>query len=146
MTKYEIDGELLDLAEEAATRVLYADVTLREIARAAGSAVMNALVPVIVDRAARSKGEWQPIETVPMDGTDVLLWCLPCKEGDIGSIFTAYWEKRWVGDTWDDDDEHGIDGWWMVPQVDDKQGGYCSELVWEPTHWRPLPDAPKGLT
>ena len=57
--------------------------------------------------------EWQPIETAPMDGTDVLVWCG-------GPMFIACMEVgRWFFDRTD----HSV-----------------KPL---PTHWMPLPLPPK---
>ena len=57
--------------------------------------------------------EWRPIETAPKDGTDVLVWCG-------GAMFIAYMEVgRWFFDRTD----HSV-----------------KPL---PTHWMPLPPAPK---
>ena len=59
------------------------------------------------------KTEWMNIETAPMDGTDVLVWCG-------GTMFIACMEVgRWFFDRTD----HSV-----------------KPL---PTHWMPLPPAPK---
>ena len=77
---------------------------------------------------------WQPIETAPRDGTEVLLWCVPGRhsESEMGSIFAALW--------WDvAGPEDDPDGDWIIPLADDKEGGWGSGAFrWEPTHWRPL--------
>lgn len=57
--------------------------------------------------------EWQPIETAPKDGTDVLVWCG-------GTMFIACMEV----------------GRWFFDRTD-----YSVKPL--PTHWMPLPPAPK---
>lgn len=64
--------------------------------------------------------EWQPIESVPMDGTEVDLWVDGSRETNF----------RWR--------EVGVKGW-------AKEEGYPSYvriLVGKPTHWMPLPPKP----
>lgn len=56
--------------------------------------------------------EWQPIETAPKDGTELLCYVRNKSHGDIYDI--AEW---WNG------------GWWW---------DWCDD----PTHWMPLPPAP----
>ena len=59
--------------------------------------------------------DWQPIETAPKDGTDVLVWCG-------GAMFIAYMEVgRWFFDRTD----HSV-----------------KPL---PTHWMPLPAPPENV-
>lgn len=59
---------------------------------------------------------WQPIETAPKDGTEILIW-----EGgkDGNGVEASFW-----CDTW---------GW-----VDTVEG----YLQYKPTHWMPLPGGP----
>ena len=59
------------------------------------------------------KTEWMNIETAPMDGTDVLVWCG-------GTMFIACMEV----------------GRWFFDRTD-----YSVKPL--PTHWMPLPPAPK---
>lgn len=75
--------------------------------------------------------EWQPIHTAPTDGTVVILY------GD--SLIAAGWY-----------DPHGNYGWCFLddPEVqfdDDKD--YIVPNAWlkksGPSHWMPLPEAPK---
>lgn len=56
---------------------------------------------------------WQPIETAPKDGTEILAW-----DGDDRKIL------RWALGRWDDWDE--------MPSA-----------LGKPTHWMPLPEPPK---
>ena len=60
---------------------------------------------------------WQPIETAPKDGTEVLL-------GHANSIWLDYWTMA-----------NELDGFWaMCDQWEDPE---------VPTHWMPLPAAPQ---
>lgn len=66
-------------------------------------------------------GEWQPIETAPKDGTDVLVTWKNC---DSWFVTNAFWIQS---------DEDGT-GWWsyLLTEVSRTQlDGAC-----EPTHWR----------
>jgi len=63
---------------------------------------------------------WQPIETAPRDGTEVILW-----DGAFRMI------GHWTGDQ--KDPECSPDGW-----VRD----FCTDPMHEPTHWQPLPPPP----
>lgn len=67
---------------------------------------------------------WQPIETAPKDGTSILLYVDGCViEGNYrGSEDYKYWGYVSLN-------SHGC--------------GCCGEDDPEPTHWMPLPEAPK---
>ena len=64
---------------------------------------------------------WSPIETAPRDGTDIIVY-RPKHDGDyIPKVGTDYWMTgRFYGPCWA------------------KSRRDC-----EPTHWMPLPEAPK---
>lgn len=68
--------------------------------------------------------EWQPIETVPKDGTEVLL-----AHDLTGVVWTDEWMSRW-----------GASGCWR--QYEAWQKG----LIEGPTHWMPLPAPPNPIT
>ena len=71
---------------------------------------------------------WQPIETAPKDGTQILL----CQEN---------WGP-WVG--WWGTHDGGRDDWWFLdPSVDSRDKLNCWLLTSGPTHWMPLPEPPK---
>lgn len=76
--------------------------------------------------------EWQPIETAPKDGTDVLLF------GDWAGEINGMAEKpsiavgTWTGGASD----YGPDGWWYLPHSD----GYACWM--KATAWMPLPKPP----
>ena len=64
---------------------------------------------------------WQPIETAPMNGTEVLIFQrIECRNED---VILAYGVANWTGSHWDD----RID---MPPHP-------------KPTHWMPLPPPPE---
>lgn len=67
----------------------------------------------------RKQLEWQPIETAPKDGTEILAY----RKRDVKSC-------RWKGDCW------GGDGWTYPPAE-----GMLGEHA--PTHWKPLPAPPE---
>lgn len=100
--------------------------------------------------------EWMPIETAPKDGTAILGWCAhdadPYFE-DNGKRLTPYGchceglsrvddgphVLMWVDDYQDGDWESGyitIPGWWFLSSSD-------SEITANPTHWMPIPGAPR---
>ncbi len=59
--------------------------------------------------------EWQPIETVPKNGIDVLTY------NQRGGICIAY--------------QSGAEAVWC--------SSYSDEVIINPTHWMPLPEPPK---
>lgn len=60
--------------------------------------------------------DWQPIETAPKDGTEIL----------------AYWEGHMDVMSWDQDMENFTDDL-----------GYTVRGNRQPSHWQPLPEPPK---
>ena len=67
--------------------------------------------------------EWQPIDTAPKDGTEILLGGLYAKKKwtqSVGSRVGEYWMSNDGGD----------------PE-------WSSILFFKPTHWMPLPAPPK---
>jgi len=79
----------------------------------------------------KTETKWQPIETVPKDGTEVICWdphMMCCELG--------HWaHKMWA----DNSSEHHVPG--MVESARIYQNNYFF-----PTHWMPLPDAPEPIT
>lgn len=70
--------------------------------------------------ALRAQMAWQPIETAPRDG--------PFEAYEAGVTYKCGWVM-------DDDGEGTIfSGWW----------DYTSKSFENPTHWRPLPNAPEA--
>lgn len=72
-------------------------------------------------RALLAEREWQPIETAPKDGTEVLLWI----DDDEESPRKGHWEPRLSLNR-----PHK----WSVAY------GWCED---KPTHWMPLPAPPR---
>lgn len=72
--------------------------------------------------------EWRPIESAPKDGTGVLLYGMPSEHAGVS------WQKATV-----------LSGYY-----DKLDGAWCSTTsAWDgpfvkPTHWMPLPPAPKA--
>jgi hypothetical protein len=89
--------------------------------------------------------EWQPIETAPKDGTEILGWREDCdvilirftsmddfmNEGEIKA------EERIIGRVYSDDDL-SCEGWFYADFV---RGGRLADDE-APTHWMPLPPPP----
>lgn len=75
--------------------------------------------------------QWQPIETAPRDGTEIVGWN--------GSYVTVY--------IWDDsEDDDGHTGWCVSGY---SYGGILYNLHnttggINPTHWQPLPEPPNA--
>lgn len=77
---------------------------------------------------------WQPIETAPRDGTEILL----CRSVDADG-------KRIEGEHWGLFVQ--VASWWSGEGEDGEWVVYCSlsaepRLHFEPTHWMPLPELP----
>ena len=74
--------------------------------------------------------EWQPIETAPRDGTDIIIAEIRFKnsKADYGEIDIGSWEE----------DRNGAD------EFGDSYFCWMSNYgrVEEPTHWMPLPPPP----
>ena len=75
---------------------------------------------------------WQPIETAPKDGVEILLRDDVCKTHSLGR-----WGKTNVG----------YEAWWATADghsVIETQSDFGIEyLEINPTHWMPLPEAPE---
>lgn len=81
---------------------------------------------------AADAAAWEPMDTAPRDGTEIVLCRAISADGTpiTGSSFGVFCQ---VAAWWGEEE-------WIV---------YCSQvqeprLHFEPTHWRPLPTAPKG--
>lgn len=91
-------------------------------------------------------GEWQPIETAPKDGTDVIVRCYAA-----GAEFVhiAWYRSK---DEWEESGQYcgGWDsladweGWWSYVRTSVSQERL--EGWHAPTHWMPLPAPPKATT
>ena len=83
------------------------------------SYLIDDLLAALKDAAALSEGEmeWRPIETAPKDGTLVLV-------GHETAVFDGWWDEN-------------SGGW-----VDGSTDMYEDLIVYQPTHWMPLPASP----
>jgi hypothetical protein len=83
------------------------------------------------ERSSYDKGravmKWQPIETAPKDGTIVLLYC-PVNDGSLIDHFSAGQFESFA----------------PYQKEMGKEGSWHHYLEAEPTHWMPLPDAPRS--
>lgn len=85
--------------------------------------------------------DWQPIETAPKDGTEVLLW-----RRDSG-VFLGRWiapeefmnEVEMNQALLDGEEDRAESDWFYA---DFLYGGRVTDGT--PTHWMPLPEPPKG--
>ena len=80
---------------------------------------------------------WQPIETAPKDGTEILVW-----RYDIGSVLIARWDApaNFMTDRECEEIGPGAEQYdWLY--VDFVAGGRM-EGPEAPTHWMPLPEPP----
>ncbi len=78
--------------------------------------------------------EWQPIETAPKDGTDVLVYF-----GTMGVRQVSWCAPHWA--------EHDEKDYWSWCVDDNKHSpyalrGYSDTGPRAPTHWMPLPAPP----
>lgn len=77
---------------------------------------------------------WQPIETAPKDGTEILLGV------DIATVWIVR-NGRWVdADDWVPPAEDGISGWWCYTNSVTQE---LLEGIYEPTHWCPMESPPE---
>lgn len=75
--------------------------------------------------------EWQPIETVPKDGTEVDLW------GTRADGTAERWcNARWTGD--------GVGAGWWGPWTDGFECGIPGRNSLTLTHWMPVPRPPEN--
>jgi hypothetical protein len=83
---------------------------------------------------------WQPIETAPLDGTAVLLFCPGMNSWNrlegLPDIVVGLWYKDWDGrSAWKSDIGD-------VDQGYESTGAYFVHEALRPTHWAPLPELP----
>jgi len=83
--------------------------------------------------APKVSAGWQPIESAPKDGIEIIGYCH-------GDIRICSWEElnNPVAKHW------GIDGTWHRRNI--RSGKELMGGSFSPTHWMPLPAAPKGET
>lgn len=91
---------------------------------------------------------WREIESAPMDGTTVLLYC-PKGDGSTGSTYrvtAGFWdtgegyikEHRDLDGRYLGQDEQEPWEWWLT-----LDGGFSEETMM-PTHWMPMPSPPSS--
>jgi hypothetical protein len=80
----------------------------------------------------RTMTDWQPIESAPKDGTEVLVLYMHIKTQCVFNAFYASEE-----DGWDREDV----GWWSYEHSEVSR--IKLEGFMKPTHWMPLPAPPK---
>lgn len=78
--------------------------------------------------------EWQPIETAPKDGTEVLVGV------DIATVWIVRNASFVREDDWVPRGGCG-DGWWAYNNSVTQE---MLEGIYEPTHWMPLPEPPES--
>ena len=100
--------------------------------------------PLLYDEALtalaklREQTQWQPIETAPKDGTEIIgaAWY---KYGDFSAHIEGPWTIAFYGGKW----QSSWDGSEVVNYMSDFGTDY-KEPELEPTHWMPLPNPPAG--
>lgn len=120
--EHDIPADIIEAAREAAAITWGQDGCI-ELAREFRSgmrddsgSVQTAVAALVADR---QRDQWQDISTAPKDGTTVLLFAPGWDSPNTGWRFTE-------------------DAWQDCPYSHRGDGSY------EPTHWQPLPAAPKG--
>jgi hypothetical protein len=86
----------------------------------------------------RRHQQWQPIKTAPKNRTRILV----CG-GDCADPLSVYWDDQftYTFDETVDPPQQRYTGAWIDDAV--KSFGYEETQSYSPTHWMPLPDAPK---
>lgn len=83
--------------------------------------------------------DWQPIETAPRDGTEVLGLYYRPSDGLFGEQTYGPWTMAFDRGAW----RPSWDGGWVVEYMSDFGTEY-KELDMEPTHWMPWPSFRSG--
>lgn len=75
---------------------------------------------------------WKPIETAPMDGTEILVWTTTNNPNDMEYVVSVcegeHLEKVQVS---------------RFTETGPGEFGWETTIIGEPTHWMPLPEPPK---
>jgi hypothetical protein len=77
---------------------------------------------------------WQPIETAPKDGTDIIVMYVHISTQ---IVHAAFWLEYQEGLDNPDDE-----GWWTYDWSEVSRVKMSGD--WTPTHWMPLPALPEG--
>ena len=86
--------------------------------------------------------QWQPIETAPKDGTEILVFRMCCGCTPIAHVAFYKSKEEWdeigyiIGDT-----EEEFVGWWSYVRHSITQEKLDGDYT--PTHWIPIPKLPK---
>ena len=85
----------------------------------------------------KTNRDWQPISTAPEDGTVVLIYEGPGKDGIITTAYLAPHNRVCIrGTGWKND---GRERDWELAAC----GTHADDARCYPTHWMPLPEPPK---
>jgi hypothetical protein len=89
-----------------------------------------ALVEWIAKALFEAAGQWQPIETAPKDGTEIILFWPSLESYDGKSSEPRRGVGKWCAPAGYFTEHWALDGRWTPGD--------------DPTHWRPLPTPPSG--
>jgi hypothetical protein len=84
--------------------------------------------------------EWRTIESAPRDGTHILLYARDCGSQSECDIQIGFYLGMRFGTLFINNEEWT--GWLSVSTYDNGHGDSENEHL-TPTHWMPLPEAPK---
>jgi hypothetical protein len=79
--------------------------------------------------------QWQPIETAPKDGTDILVWAVGYRWPEV--VRYVLYNDPAI------EEEAGEPGFWRYS--DDVFADVCEIEEGEFTHWMPIPSPPRAL-
>lgn len=75
--------------------------------------------------------EWQPIETAPKDGTQILLYA---EQATVDLARLAFWNDGAMWDSQGFNSQEQAVGWWSYRNCVAQE----KITAWEPTHWAPF--------
>lgn len=118
----EIIAELREVIEDKKRLTREIDIAIN----GKNAAKQASLCDILGQVRNMNKDEWQPIETAPKDGTNILLYA----EGRIIEGWYYLIEGR-------------NSGYWKVATLSPHGCGCCADDLENPTHWKPLPKPPE---
>lgn len=77
--------------------------------------------------------QWQPIETAPKDGTDILVYC---ERAGLGFVHIAFWSDGEEYEYQGFASQADVAGWWSYVE-----NSVCQHKLYgssAPTHWMPF--------